>query len=379
MKYDWVVMDARELQQIREAYAGVRNNQHSQQQYESFVREVETYAYQLVNEGYDLSDITWDELAEFYLNEKRVSPSAQNTQGQAERDARRAEREQRQQDREQNLERRRNLSPAAQRRANRRSSSPAALDKTNPGGQTIKVDEPTTKPDKPDPSPTPTPTPTPTSTPTATPRPKPAAQTGDAKRDLDTWAKANPTLAKAAAERARTKGTNQTTNPMMTGLRDRLPRPRTTPTATPAPSKPASTQTTASSTPSSSSASAASKATAKPAASKPDIKSSRLRNALSGIKPMTEMKDKEKNEVEINPTLPESYALWMKYQQMYSSQQQVDESYKQEKQKPLNPNSYYKNYQRVKEGNAEIIGEGKYIANRIKQILEEDDRRHWTP
>ena len=42
---------------------------------------------------------------------------------------------------------------------------------------------------------------------------------------MATFAKANPKLAAAAAERARTRGTSATTNPQMDGLKSRLPAP----------------------------------------------------------------------------------------------------------------------------------------------------------
>jgi hypothetical protein len=40
---------------------------------------------------------------------------------------------------------------------------------------------------------------------------------------MDTWAKANPKLAAASAERARTRGTQQTDNPLMKDFKSRLP------------------------------------------------------------------------------------------------------------------------------------------------------------
>jgi len=56
-------------------------------------------------------------------------------------------------------------------------------------------------------------------------KPSASAQTGDKAKDMATWAKANPKLAAAAAERARTRGTSATTNPQMDGLKSRLPAP----------------------------------------------------------------------------------------------------------------------------------------------------------
>lgn len=54
----------------------------------------------------------------------------------------------------------------------------------------------------------------------------PAGQTGDKAKDMATWAKANPKLAAAAAERDRTRGTSATTNPLMKDFKDRLPAPK---------------------------------------------------------------------------------------------------------------------------------------------------------
>ena len=45
---------------------------------------------------------------------------------------------------------------------------------------------------------------------------------------LEIWAKANPKLAAASAERERTRGTSATTNPLMTDMKDRLPAPKPT-------------------------------------------------------------------------------------------------------------------------------------------------------
>jgi len=70
-----------------------------------------------------------------------------------------------------------------------------------------------------------------TAAPAATARPAaPAApakpfvkQTGDKAKDMATWAKANPKLAAAAAEKSRIRGTAQTDNPLMKDMRSRMP------------------------------------------------------------------------------------------------------------------------------------------------------------
>ena len=50
--------------------------------------------------------------------------------------------------------------------------------------------------------------------------------------NMATWAKANPKLAAAAAERERTRGTSATTNPLLKDLKSKLPEPKPAPTAT---------------------------------------------------------------------------------------------------------------------------------------------------
>jgi len=61
--------------------------------------------------------------------------------------------------------------------------------------------------------------------PTAPAKTVPVGQTGDKVKDMSAWAKANPTLAAAAAEKARIRGTNQTDNPLMKDMRSNLPSP----------------------------------------------------------------------------------------------------------------------------------------------------------
>jgi hypothetical protein len=107
----------------------------------------------------------------------------------------------------------------------------------------------------PSPSPAPAPSPSPKPTPAPAPSPSPSRSSssatastadkikggmdvynkqrssGDFKSATETgksvWALANPKLAAAAAERARTRGTSATTNPQMDGLKSRLPAPAT--------------------------------------------------------------------------------------------------------------------------------------------------------
>ena len=51
--------------------------------------------------------------------------------------------------------------------------------------------------------------------------------------NMATWAKANPKLAAAAAERERTRGTSASTNPLMKGFKSKLPSPAPSSTSNP--------------------------------------------------------------------------------------------------------------------------------------------------
>ena len=57
--------------------------------------------------------------------------------------------------------------------------------------------------------------------------PKPAAQTGNKKADMNSWAKANPKLAAAKAKRDSTRGTSSSSNPLMKKFN--APKPTTKP------------------------------------------------------------------------------------------------------------------------------------------------------
>lgn len=78
---------------------------------------------------------------------------------------------------------------------------------------------PTSTP-RPAPTPVAKPAPTATAKPAATPAAKPAGSA------MDQWAKANPKLAAAKAERERTRGTSATTNPLMKDMKSSLPAPK---------------------------------------------------------------------------------------------------------------------------------------------------------
>jgi len=76
--------------------------------------------------------------------------------------------------------------------------------------------------------PAPRPTSAPASKPAAAAPAKPVVkQTGDKAKDMAAWAKANPKLAAAKAERDRTRGTSASTNPLMKDMPGKRPAPKT--------------------------------------------------------------------------------------------------------------------------------------------------------
>ena len=124
------------------------------------------------------------------------------------------------------------------RRRNRRSSStPTTAPAGAPGGPKFSspADEARQRaraagndPDRPAARPAPTPAARPAApkpAAAAAPKPAPKPQTGDKSKDMAAWAKANPKLAAAKAERDRTRGTSASTNPLMRGMPGKRPAP----------------------------------------------------------------------------------------------------------------------------------------------------------
>jgi hypothetical protein len=242
-------MNSKNLKGLCEAYGGIYTPQELTE--EQVWEEVETWVNSLLEEGYDLSDYTWEEMFEAYIEEQggRGSTAPRNQNGNP--NASSAIR---------NVAKStigstpiglvaRNMAsqpPAppgtgARRGAAPRPQAPSIRDGRNsPPSAQVRI--PTTPPklnkDKEDSAPTPG-TPAPANrTPGVTPAPaapaKPSGgQTGDKTKDMATFAKANPKLAASAAERARTRGTSATTNPLMGDMKSRMPAPSTpSPTTT---------------------------------------------------------------------------------------------------------------------------------------------------
>ena len=285
------MLDIRELMNLKEAYAEVYAPQELTE--EQVWEEVETWVNSLIEEGYDLSDYTWEEMFEAYLEEAPMT-AFQAAGGQAKLNqlnkglsprSGRATAQSIERQGQQNLykagggdaaiakgpTRAQNVRGGGQTRVSTTTRQDVINRGTVAGGA-----KPATTPAKPTATPAaakPTPTattpakptatpaaakPTPTATrpaatapaaprpgaparPAATaaatptrpaassPAPKPAAATAPAAKPSagEQFAKANPKIAAASAERDRTRGTSATTNPLMKDMKSRLPAPKT--------------------------------------------------------------------------------------------------------------------------------------------------------
>ena len=181
---------------LMEAYQAVYAPQELTE--EQVWEEVEEWVNTLIEEGYDLSDYTWEEMFEAYIEEQVPSMDQMVKKG------------------FENQKFKQGFSKSATQLLGEPGKKPIVPKKLDP------------KPDpKPDPTPDPnrnrnlaanTPAPRPSgTTPAAKPAPKPAGSA------MDQWAKANPKLAAAKAERDRTRGTSSTDNPLMGDMKSRLP------------------------------------------------------------------------------------------------------------------------------------------------------------
>jgi hypothetical protein len=218
-----------------EAYSQVHAPQELTE--EQVWEEVETWVNTLIEEGHDLSDYTWEEMYEAYLEEQGgtrgggeratsqqvgainrglssfgqsigqsmaaankvpTSSGSRNVRGGGSRPATTA------------------AKPAA--------TTPAAKPATTPVAKPAAT-TPAAKPAATTPAAKPAAT-TPAAKPAATTAAKPTTPTKPAGSAMDQWAKANPKLAAAKAERDRTRGTSATTNPLMKDMKSRLPAPK---------------------------------------------------------------------------------------------------------------------------------------------------------
>ena len=261
------MLDIRELMNLKEAYAEVYTPQELTE--EQVWEEVETWVNSLIEEGYDLSDYTWEEMYESYLEEQGGSGASPRASAGVSQNpiakAIRGEGQARNQPKPGS-----NIRGGGQFRPKMGSLPPSARQvtqypqgvSTGVGGGNSGASRSAT-PAKPTPTATrpavgapaaPRPSagapaasarpsagasaaPRPATTTSAAPRPAattpaakpaPAATAPAAKPSaMDQFAKANPKLAAASAERDRTRGTSATTNPLMKDMKSRLPAPKT--------------------------------------------------------------------------------------------------------------------------------------------------------
>ena len=201
---------------LMEAYQAVYAPQELTE--EQVWEEVETWVNDLIEEGYDLSDYTWEEMFEAYIEEiygtnlggnTKTKPNKLDTAvGNAVKSITSSGAD---------------ATPRTTGIYGQPTRKPAAPPDGKVGPKIVGpkivgpgASQPPAKPTTAAPPKPAAPRPSGT-TPAAKPAPKPAGSA------MDQWAKANPKLAADAAERARTRGTSSTTNPLMADMKSRLP------------------------------------------------------------------------------------------------------------------------------------------------------------
>lgn len=230
-----------EIASLMEAYSAVYAPQEFTE--EQIWEEVENWVNSLVEEGYDLSEYTWEEMYESYLDE--MGQPGGNVPG-GNRPISNAPYQSRfarpmNANTVQSLGRAGTVRPQIggmgglgagyrgaelQQAARARASQVGTPRQGTAGGPTTGGNTPigsttTVRPTNGAPTQQP-----PTQKPPTRPSAAPAAKTAPAKpagSSMDQWAKANPKLAAAAAEKARIRGTQQTDNPLMKDMKSRLP------------------------------------------------------------------------------------------------------------------------------------------------------------
>lgn len=89
-------MERKDYRQLKEAFGQVQINEAYKAQEQQLWNEVQAYATDLVSEGYDLSEMTWDEVYEAYIEEGRLNGQQRAAARAERRAAQQAEREKRQ-------------------------------------------------------------------------------------------------------------------------------------------------------------------------------------------------------------------------------------------------------------------------------------------
>ena len=218
------MLDIRELMNLKEAYAEVYAPQELTE--EQVWEEVEYWVNSLLEEGYDLSDYTWEEMYESYLEEAGMdvfsTPAMKKAQVNQALSVFNPQKSKPKPDAITSF----TNSPAVQK-AQKGREVRAAQDLFGIKQKPVTKVNPTTPTAKPTPD-TSTPAARPAAASAAAPKPAPAATTPAAKPSpMQQFAAANPKLAVSAAERDRTRGTSATTNPLMKDMKSRLPAPKT--------------------------------------------------------------------------------------------------------------------------------------------------------
>jgi len=196
-------MRSEEVKGLIEAYSKVYASS------ENFQEEIQEWANSLIEERYNLSEYTSDELYEAYIEEvwgaqrySRTGPSLSSKLSGAFKSGA-------------------DSTPRTTGIYGQPTKTPAA--KPVKPATTPAAAKPAAAPAAAKPTSTPAaakPAATSSAKPTATPATKPAGSA------MDQWAKANPKLASAKVERDRTRGTSATTNPLMKDMKSRLPAPK---------------------------------------------------------------------------------------------------------------------------------------------------------
>lgn len=239
---------ASEARGLLEAYSSVYASQELTE--EQIWEEVENWVNSLLEEGYDLSDYTWEEMYESYIEEQggqrgsgaKPSQTNQSVSGSQIGSALKSAGNVIAYGNPQGTRPSTLSQPTNVRGGGSRPAASPAPATPGPARVGMKLDTgrfdrererlkgvgnpPTASASA---ATTPTRTPATATRPAATPASaktaptRPAAPAKPAGSAMDQWAKANPKLAAASAEKARIRGTQQTDNPLMKDMKSRLP------------------------------------------------------------------------------------------------------------------------------------------------------------
>jgi hypothetical protein len=218
---------------LMEAYQAVYAPQELTE--EQVWEEVENWVNSLLEEGYDLSEYTWEDMYESYLSEAIGQPGSAGYVNWQDRNSGQV-RSGYKSSSDGKLYKNYNDALAAKNSRMKGLAVQQGIERTFRAGgapapaarPAAGAPAPAARPAAGAPAPAARPAagaPAPAGAPSklAPTKPTAAAQTGDKAKDMATFAKANPGLAAAAAEKARIRGTQQTDNPLMKSMRSRLP------------------------------------------------------------------------------------------------------------------------------------------------------------